>query len=119
MVRTKDGDGIKSNLIVAEVQKRPCLFDTNDVFYSDRLRKERSWDEVCECVVPGWDLMRQFQKLEAGMLGGYLRTRGWSGESTRGVRTSAHGCRCRTRFNLRALCSVGCFRNVVGNNACV
>jgi hypothetical protein len=68
MVRTKDGDGIKSNLIVLEVQKRACLFDTNDVNYGDRAEKARCWDEVYESVVPGWSMLGQPEKLAAGML---------------------------------------------------
>lgn len=66
MVRTKDGDGIKSNLIVSEVQKRPCLFDTNDPFYGDKTEKLRCWEEVCECVVPGWLGLTLTEKFAAG-----------------------------------------------------
>ncbi|XP_049882272.1 uncharacterized protein LOC126378131 isoform X1 [Pectinophora gossypiella] len=66
MVRTKDGDGIKSNLIVTEVQKRPCLFDTNHPNYGDRAEKARCWEEVCESVVPGWTALGLAEKFAAG-----------------------------------------------------
>ncbi|CAH0757283.1 unnamed protein product [Diatraea saccharalis] len=66
MVRTKDGDGIKSNLIVTEVQKRACLYDTNDPNYGDRAEKARCWEEVYECVVPCWITLGQAEKLSAG-----------------------------------------------------
>ncbi|CAH2225049.1 jg4805 [Pararge aegeria aegeria] len=65
MVRTKDNDGIKSGLIVAEVQKRPCLYDTNHMNYGDRAEKMRSWDEVYEGVVPGWPTLGQTEKSAA------------------------------------------------------
>lgn len=67
MVRTKDGDGIKSNLIVTEVQKRPCLFDTNHPNYGDRAEKARCWEEVCGSVVPGWTALGLTEKFAAGM----------------------------------------------------
>ncbi|CAG5059945.1 unnamed protein product [Parnassius apollo] len=67
MVRTKDGDGIKSSMIVSEVEKRPCLFDTNHTNYGDRAEKARCWDEVCESVVPGWCALGPTEKLAAGM----------------------------------------------------
>uniref|UniRef100_A0A2H1VZ76 SFRICE_014304 n=1 Tax=Spodoptera frugiperda TaxID=7108 RepID=A0A2H1VZ76_SPOFR len=63
-----DGDGIKSSLIITEVKKRPCLFDTNDPNYGDRTEKARSWEEVCNCVVPGWAALGQAEKFAAGML---------------------------------------------------
>lgn len=66
MGRTKEGDGIKSHLIVAEVQKRACLFDTNHPHYGDRGEKARSWEEVCECIVPGWTGFGASEKLAAG-----------------------------------------------------
>ncbi|XP_045485391.1 uncharacterized protein LOC111002998 isoform X1 [Pieris rapae] len=67
MVRTKDGDGgIKSCSIVSEVQKRPCLFDTNHSNYGDRSEKLRCWEEVCDSVVPGWSTLPEIEKLAAG-----------------------------------------------------
>lgn len=66
MGRTKYGDGIKSNLIISEVQKRPCLFDTNDPNYSDRAEKTKCWEEVCESVVPAWLSLGLPEKLAAG-----------------------------------------------------
>lgn len=68
MGRTKYGDGIKSNQIITEVQKRPCLFDTNDSNYGDRSEKTKCWEEVCESVVPGWLTLSVTDKLAAGML---------------------------------------------------
>ncbi|XP_041986000.1 uncharacterized protein LOC121738177 [Aricia agestis] len=66
MVRNKDGDGIESSKIILEIQKRPCLYDTNDVFYGDRAEKMRNWEEVYECVVPGWAALGLAEKLVAG-----------------------------------------------------
>lgn len=66
MVRTKDGDTIKSNLIVSEVQRRPCLFDTNHPHYGDRSEKARSWEEVCRTVVPNWPALGQDTRVAAG-----------------------------------------------------
>lgn len=66
MVRSKDNDGIKSDLIVLEVQKRPCLYDTNHTNYGDRAEKARSWLDLCGRVVPGWAVMGSTQKSEAG-----------------------------------------------------
>ncbi|KAJ8706147.1 hypothetical protein PYW07_010924 [Mythimna separata] len=65
MVRTKDGDGIKSSLIISEVKKRACLFDTNDPNYGDRAEKARCWEEVCDCVVPGWAALGPPEKFAA------------------------------------------------------
>ncbi|CAH2062020.1 unnamed protein product, partial [Iphiclides podalirius] len=70
MVRTKDADGIKSSQIVSEVERRPCLFDTNHANYGDRAAKARCWDEVCESVVPGWRALGQAERLTAGTLDG-------------------------------------------------
>lgn len=68
MVRTKDGDGgIKSFSIVSEVQKRPCLYDSNHSNYGDRAEKLRCWEEVCEIVVPAWSALPEMEKLAAGM----------------------------------------------------
>lgn len=67
MVRTKDGDGIKSNLIVTEVQRRPCLYDTNHPNYGDRAEKARCWEEVCVSVVPSWAALGLAEKFAAGM----------------------------------------------------
>lgn len=66
MVRTKDGDGVKSSMIIAEVKKRPCLFDTNDSSYGDRGEKSRCWEEVCDSVVPGWSALTPTEKFTAG-----------------------------------------------------
>lgn len=68
MVRTKDPDGIRSSSIITEVQKRPCLFDTNDPNYGDRAEKARCWEEVCGYVVPGWPALGPPEKFAAGML---------------------------------------------------
>ncbi|VVC94540.1 unnamed protein product [Leptidea sinapis] len=66
MVRSKDGEGgIKSSHIVSEVQKRPCLFDSNDCNYGDRAEKIRCWEEVCESVVPSWSSLPETEKISA------------------------------------------------------
>ncbi|XP_063543343.1 uncharacterized protein LOC134751784 isoform X1 [Cydia strobilella] len=66
MVKTKDGDGIKSNLIITEVQKRPCLFDSNHPNNGDRAEKARCWDEVYASVVPGYAALGLTEKFAAG-----------------------------------------------------
>lgn len=66
MVRNKDADGIKSSLIITEVKKRPCLFDTNDPNYGDRNEKSRCWEEVYDNVVPGWSALGTTEKFTAG-----------------------------------------------------
>lgn len=67
MVKPKNGSSsIKSNLIISEVQKRPCLYDSNYPDYSDKTEKARAWSEVCEAVVPGWTLFGLEQKFNAG-----------------------------------------------------
>lgn len=66
MVRNKDRGGIKSNVIVAEVQKRPCLYDTNHHNYGDRAEKMRSWEEACKNIVPGWSSMNLDERYIAG-----------------------------------------------------
>ncbi|CAH2098921.1 unnamed protein product [Euphydryas editha] len=66
MVRSKVNDGIKSDQIVSEVEKRPCLYDTNHRNYGDRTEKMRSWEEVCENVVPGWCTLELTEKFAAG-----------------------------------------------------
>lgn len=70
MGRSRDNDAIKSSLIISEVQKRPCLFDTNDTNYGDRAEKTRCWEEICEVVVPGWTGLGMSEKFTAGTLTG-------------------------------------------------
>ncbi|CAD0206117.1 unnamed protein product [Chrysodeixis includens] len=109
MVRTKDGDGIKSSLIITEVKKRPCLFDTNDPNYGDRAEKARCWEEVCDCVVPGWLALGHSERFAAGMFSDVIITRrgcgGRRGDGARPVRApTSIGRLLIVAFNLRALC---------------
>lgn len=66
MGRSRDSDGIKSSLIISEVEKRPCLFDTNDPNYGDRAEKSKCWEDVCETVVPGWSGLGVAEKVASG-----------------------------------------------------
>lgn len=66
MVRSKVSDGIHSDQIVSEVEKRPCLYDTNHKNYGDRTEKTISWEEVYEKVVPGWCMLGPAEKFAAG-----------------------------------------------------
>lgn len=66
MVRSKVSDGIHSDQIVSEVEKRPCLYDTNHKNYGDRTEKTMSWEEVYENVVPGWCMLGPAEKFAAG-----------------------------------------------------
>ncbi|KPJ02031.1 hypothetical protein RR46_01452 [Papilio xuthus] len=103
MVRPKDNDGIKSFLIVTEVEKRPCLFDTNHSDYGDRAEKARCWDEVCDSVVPEWRALGQAERLAAGMLRyPYTCGRRRAARPACG-RTALHNrsdCNCRARGRL-------------------
>ncbi|CAB3232671.1 unnamed protein product [Arctia plantaginis] len=110
MVRTKDGDGIKSSSIITEVKRRACLFDTNDPNYGDRAEKARCWEEVCECVVPGWVALGPPEKFAAGMFSDVFINR-----LIRGCRPAVDARTLNTlvvtgqivivAFKLRALCS--------------
>ncbi|CAG4993068.1 unnamed protein product [Colias eurytheme] len=118
MVRTKDGDGgIKSCSIVSEVQKRPCLFDTNHTNYGDRAEKLRCWEEVCESVVPGWFTLPETEKLAAGMLCYLAHLRMYVGA---GSACGAGDTRNRSGCTARSTCVLfvrsGCFRNVPSSN---
>lgn len=66
MVRSNEAGSIKSNLLVNEVQKRPCLYDTNHPHYGDRGVKAHSWEEVCKYIVPGWNLLSLTDRLTTG-----------------------------------------------------
>ncbi|GBP06408.1 hypothetical protein EVAR_4556_1 [Eumeta japonica] len=66
MVKTKDNGGVKSNAIVAEVECRPCLYDSNHPHYGERAAKARCWEEVCERVVPHWSAMDPQERFSAG-----------------------------------------------------
>lgn len=110
MVRTKDGDGIKSSLIISEVKKRPCLFDTNDPNYGDRAEKARCWEEVCDCVVPAWAALGPPEKFAAGMLSDVfinrpIRVCRRSVGARAAHATTESGRLLIVAFMLRALCS--------------
>lgn len=79
MVKTKDPDHIQSNLIIAAVRDRPCLFDSNHPNNGDRAEKARSWDEVYASVIPGYGALEMAEKFAAGMLIRWLFADAWAG----------------------------------------
>ncbi|KAI8433558.1 hypothetical protein MSG28_015584 [Choristoneura fumiferana] len=79
MVKTKDADHIQSNLIIAAVRDRPCLFDSNHPNNGDRAEKARSWDEVYASVIPGYGALEMAEKFAAGMLIRWLFADAWGG----------------------------------------
>lgn len=58
------------DLLIAEVQKRPVLWDTTDEEYKDRNRKNTAWIEVAEAVCSE-DFKRK-QEAEQKVFGKYL-----------------------------------------------
>ncbi|KAM4695624.1 uncharacterized protein WCC33_014423 isoform 3-T3 [Rhinophrynus dorsalis] len=45
---------IKTDVLIAEVQKRPALYDRHLTEYRDKIKRRDMWDEVCERVIPEW-----------------------------------------------------------------
>lgn len=39
---------------IAEIQKRPAIYDVNCELYLDRAAKVDAWEQVCEIMVPKW-----------------------------------------------------------------
>lgn len=48
------------------VHERPELWDTECPRYSDRYRKKKVWDEVCELLTPDWAILSDRQKKQRG-----------------------------------------------------
>lgn len=52
--------------LIEEIEKRPPLYKKNLKEYSDANVKRALWLEVCEVVVPGWNLLDRQEKLRLG-----------------------------------------------------
>ena len=52
--------------LIAEVEKRPGLYDIHLKEYSDRIVKEKLWTEVCEAVITDWSNLSPGKRKERG-----------------------------------------------------
>jgi hypothetical protein len=41
--------------LIIEIQNRVCLWTTAEKSYSDKLAKQRAWEEIGECFHEDWD----------------------------------------------------------------
>ena len=64
-----DGGGVimfDTEGFIAEVEKRPAIYDLHSEEYNDRTAKARAWDEVCEIMVPKWHALSELDKNAEG-----------------------------------------------------
>lgn len=54
------------DLFIAEVHKRPGLYDKESKEYSDKIIKDKLWDEVSAVVVENWNELTAQEKREKG-----------------------------------------------------
>ena len=60
-------DYLDSELIIVEVQKYPCLYDTNDDDFKNREKKKLSWISVASSVMgEEWEDMDEKSKNNIG-----------------------------------------------------
>ena len=59
--------------LIAEVEKRPPLYDFQLKEYSDKNIKEKLWSEVCEAVVSDWNTLSPEDRNEKGKKLIYLK----------------------------------------------
>ncbi|GFG33979.1 hypothetical protein Cfor_07524, partial [Coptotermes formosanus] len=55
-----------SERLIAEVQKRPALYNKAIPEYSDKNCKEKLWIEVCEAVLPNWSRLDTRERVATG-----------------------------------------------------
>ncbi|XP_075983390.1 uncharacterized protein LOC142981389 [Anticarsia gemmatalis] len=77
--------GIHTVKFIAEIQKRPCLWNNNlENYSSNKLAKQQAWDEVANIVYENWPTMdatnrteklREIQKKWKGLRDYYARAR--------------------------------------------
>ncbi|KAI5643459.1 alcohol dehydrogenase transcription factor myb/SANT-like domain-containing protein [Phthorimaea operculella] len=53
-----------TELLIKEVQKRPCLWESQDPFHSDRAVKNKAWEEVAVIVFQGWSTLSKEEQTE-------------------------------------------------------
>lgn len=54
--------------LLTEIERRPVLWDKYSKSYSDRILKTRSWEEVCQKVIPNWDGLTNETKKKKGKI---------------------------------------------------
>lgn len=62
--RTEDSKMVYINSVclIAEVKKRPLLYDSTVGAYNDRLKKAQAWDDICKAVIKQWDQLNPTEK---------------------------------------------------------
>ncbi|KAJ2939114.1 hypothetical protein O0L34_g10301 [Tuta absoluta] len=53
-----------TELLIKEVQKRPCLWESQDPYHSDRAVKNKAWEEVAVIVFKEWPSLSKEEKIE-------------------------------------------------------
>jgi hypothetical protein len=61
-----DSKTFDSDRLIAEVEKRPALYNKATPEYSDKNYKEKMWIEVCEAVVPNWGRLDTKENMATG-----------------------------------------------------
>lgn len=46
---------INNELLIEEIQQRPCLYDTKCHKYKNIYEKKRSWENICRVIFSSWD----------------------------------------------------------------
>ena len=59
-------DAFDCELLIAEVEKRPSLYDFLKKEYSDKRLKENLWNEVCEALVTDWNTLSPEDRKDKG-----------------------------------------------------
>ncbi|XP_030757083.1 uncharacterized protein LOC115882954 [Sitophilus oryzae] len=53
---------LESEKVIAEIRKRPVLYDSNMIHYCNRSLRKELWAEVCQEVVEDWDKLSKSAK---------------------------------------------------------
>lgn len=56
------------DLFIAEIQKRPALYDKSLQEYAEKNIKDKLWAEVCEVMLENWKTMTPQEKREKSKL---------------------------------------------------
>lgn len=59
---------VDSEQLIYEVEKRPLLYDISTPDYSDRTKKFRCWEEVCESIFFNWSELSSAEKNSRGKI---------------------------------------------------
>lgn len=57
---------VDSEQLIYEVQHRPVLYDVTNPDYSDRTKKFRCWEEICESIFFNWPDLTSAEKNSRG-----------------------------------------------------